>query len=194
VFVVARYETEQITEEENGTRVNGSVVYSTAVEELRELVDSEGYRRKVETPLREARGQDVFALHAMLKAVEAAHRDLAEALRRIQAELDVRSKDTNANIDRTRDQVSSEVASFRDDVGAQFTRTWDSLAQNFELTNERTRREIFDLRDEVTRILDRRFTHVDQTFASIRGDIEILKALQMELIKERIGRPEIVKR
>ena len=103
-------------------------------------------------------------------------------------------KTSDGNFEKTWSTLETSFDKTWQTLQKDFDKTWEAMGQNFESMNERTKREVHDLREELTRVLDKRFTHIDQTFASIRADIEVLKALQMELIKERIGRPELVKR
>lgn len=209
------------------TAANGVSAYDVAVSELKKVTE-DSYRRKVESSaLKEARGQDVLALHATLTSVETARENVASILADLTSELDSRAdgiendvskatdtittavseaqsklaaattkfhKDADAAFEKTWDTISKDFTKTWDTLSTDFNKTWEAVGQQFEATNERTKREIHDLRDEVTKVLDKRFTHVDQTFASIRADLEVIKALQMELIKERIGRPEIVRR
>jgi hypothetical protein len=112
----------------------------------------------------------------------------------VEKDFDKTWKAISTNFEKTTETMESDFDKTWKAIDAKFDKTWESIGQNFDATNERTKREVHDLREELTKVLDRRFTHIDQTFASIRADIEVLKALQMELIKERIGRPELLKR
>jgi len=217
---------------------NGHVAasYQAAVTELQRLGGSDEARRKVEqSPLREARGQDVLALHATLKALETAHTGIHGDIGSLRAEVDGRANALDHAIEAAADRSSKELeaahkalakdlASFRavaderfaalekqagkhaEEVQEQleqgfaaaqktlaedFEKTWTTLREDFEALDERTRTNIEQLRQELTQSLDQRFTRVDQAFAATRGDLEVIKALQMELIKERIGRPEL---
>jgi DNA anti-recombination protein RmuC len=198
----------------------GPQVYETAVAEMKSVGGSDSERRRVEQgPLKEGRGNDVMRLHTTLKAVDAAHQNLwqevhasrdaaMEQAQTILATLDASFNKTwstgessfkktwnslDSSFEKTQEQMQGGFRRNHDQMERAFDKTWESLGSNFEATNERTKREIHDLREELTKVLDKRFTQVDQTFASIRADIEVLKALQMELIKERIGRPDIRK-
>jgi archaellum component FlaC len=189
-------------EDESPTSTNGTAntsIYESALDELKTVADNDAARRKVETgPLREGRGQDVLRLHTTLRAIDTTYSNLSTQVAGLQEQ-------TGENFDKTWEAVTEKFdktwntseENFEKtwkDLQSKFDKTWESIGTNFDATNERTKREIHDLREEMTKVLDRRFTHIDQTFASIRADIEVLKALQMELIKERIGRPELVKR
>lgn len=166
----------------------GNSVYDAALEEIKNVGDSDASRRKVETgPLREGRGQDVIRLHTTLKAIDVAHGNLT-------SQVEEAHSDANAHFEKTWEAQTEGFEKTWKALETKFDKTWESLGTNFDATNERTKREIHDLREEIAKTMDKRFTHIDQTFASLRADIEVLKALQMELIKERIGRPEIVKR
>lgn len=87
--------------------------------------------------------------------------------------------------------ITSGVNDLRNVTLQRLDRFEDATSHNFSATNERIIRELGTVQDEVTALLDKRFNHIDQTFASVRADIEVLKALVMELIKERVGRPDI---
>lgn len=187
---------------------NGVSVYDAAVSATQDM-DNDGTRRKVEAALKEGRGQDLVRLHATLTAVDTAHKNVASDISNLHSDVDAAFEKTweaadknfektwdtaDKNFNKTWEAGEENFSKTWKSLDTKFDKTWDSLGQNFDATNERTKREIHDLREEMTKLLDRRFTQIDQTFASIRADIEVLKALQMELIKERIGRPEIMKR
>lgn len=187
-----------------------SKIYDAAIGELKSLGDSDAARRKVESgPLREGRGQDVLRLHATLTAVDQAHQSLSglvngfqqevndqfgKTLSSLEEKFDKTWETTDSKFDKTWKATGDNFDKTWKTLNERFDKTWDTIGSNFEATNERTKREVHDLREEMTKILDKRFTQIDQTFASIRADIEVLKALQMELIKERIGRPEVLRR
>lgn len=189
---------------------NGGSVYDGALDELKQLANNETYRRKIEgSVVHEARGHDDWGLHTTITAIDTTHRNLASDVEEFQTKTNQNFQKTwdavsdkfektwdtlGTKFDKTLETVDKDFEKTWDTLGNKFDKTWESIGHNFDATNERTQREITDLRDEITKILDRRFTHIDQTFASIRADIEVLKALQMELIKERIGRPELLKR
>lgn len=193
-----------------GAASNGVSIYDLAVDEIKSVGASDTVLRKIEgSPLKEGRGDDVVRLHTTLKAIDAAHQHLAQDVASLHEEanasfektwnamsesFDKTWKTSGDNFKKTWEASDESFDKTWKTIDARFDKTWESLGQNFEATNERTKREIHDLREELTKVLDKRFTQIDQTFASIRADIEVLKALQMELIKERIGRPEIMKR
>lgn len=197
------------TAERATSTLQGSV-YDAALDEIKAVGDSDASRRKVESgPLKEGRGNDVMRLHTTLRAIDATHRSLADQVGGFQSDVDSSFRKTLGTLEAkfddtwaaakkahqdTEETLDEDFKKTWETLQERFDKTWETVGTNFEATNERTTREIRDLREEMTRVLDRRFTHIDQTFASIRADIEVLKALQMELIKERIGRPELVKR
>ncbi len=103
------------------------------------------------------------------------------------------SDQVDAGFTETQEKMDASFEGAETRLGNQIGAVHEAMEDNFEVTNERTATEITDLRDELTQVLDRRFNQVDQTFASLRADFEVLKALQMELVKERVGRPELVR-
>ncbi|HVL88521.1 MAG TPA: hypothetical protein VM681_11045 [Candidatus Thermoplasmatota archaeon] len=188
------------------THGNGTTVYEAALAELREVTHNDQHRRKIEQSIvHEARGHDDWILHTALTAIDTSHGDIVETVETFHRDVQGRTDSLTRRVEQAEGALNSAVDNFRSEVNKSFEKTWETVAQkfdktwesvghNFDATNERTQREVSDLRDELTKILDKRFTHIDQTFASLRADIEVVKALQMELIKERIGRPELLKR
>lgn len=50
--------------------------------------------------------------------------------------------------------------------------------------------KIAEFRDDATRLIDKRFNQSDVSFAAIRADQEVIKALLTDIIKDRLGRAE----
>ncbi|MCA1812669.1 MAG: hypothetical protein LC624_01810 [Halobacteriales archaeon] len=171
--------------------VRGSPVYDVALAEVERVAGSEAERRRLASGvLREARGDDVLRLHATLHAMNALRDQLSADIGDIQRRLGSSDQSMATELERMRSETGEGFAKTWQTVNERFDKTWETVGHNFEATNERTSREVTDLRDEITKVLDKRFTHIDQTFASLRADIEVVKALQMDLIKERIGRSD----
>lgn len=51
-------------------------------------------------------------------------------------------------------------------------------------------KRIGEFRDESTRLIDKRLNQVDVSFAAVRADQEVIKALLTDIIKDRMGRAE----
>ena len=88
-------------------------------------------------------------------------------------------------------------ASVRNQVNAFQQAAWNQADTHFNAlstqTRESTERLAFDtrkLRDEVVSLVDSRMNQADASFAAIRGDVEVVKYLVMDLIKDRIGRSD----
>ncbi|MEK6975008.1 MAG: hypothetical protein AABY18_01535 [Candidatus Thermoplasmatota archaeon] len=50
--------------------------------------------------------------------------------------------------------------------------------------------KISEFRDDATRLIDKRFNQSDVSFAAVRADQEVIKALLTDIIKDRLGRAE----
>ena len=50
--------------------------------------------------------------------------------------------------------------------------------------------KIAEFRDDATRLIDKRFNQSDVSFAAVRADQEVIKALLTDIIKDRLGRAE----
>jgi DNA anti-recombination protein RmuC len=173
-----------------GTHI-GVAVYDEALREIERVAASEAERRRLQSGvLHEARGDDVLRLHTTLHALNALRDQLSADIAHIQARLGSSDESVGSELERLRGETQEGFTKTWQTVNERFDKTWETVGHNFEATNERTSREVSDLRDELTKVLDKRFTHIDQTFASLRADIEVVKALQMDLIKERIGRSD----
>lgn len=57
-------------------------------------------------------------------------------------------------------------------------------------STERLAVDVRKLRDEVVSLIDSRMNQSDAAFAAVRGDVEVVKFLVMDLIKDRIGRTD----
>lgn len=170
-------------------------VYEAALHEIERASASEAERRRIEAGvLREARGNDVMRLHTTLHALTTLRDQLSAEISDLQSKLATTSEVTGTELERIRSETQDGFAKTWQTINERFDKTWETVGHNFEATNDRTSREVSDLRDEITKVLDKRFTHIDQTFASLRADIEVVKALQMDLIKERIGRADMARR
>src|SRR5436309_3450377 len=63
-----------------------------------------------------------------------------------------------------------------------------SLSSQQRENTERLAVDVRKLRDEVVSLVDSRMNQADASFAALRGDVEVVKYLVMDLIKDRIGR------
>ncbi len=97
--------------------------------------------------------------------------------------------------------AKAQVADFRAAAAAQLqearTGLWTQADNQFVAlqtqgreSTERAAVDVRNLRDEVVRLVDSRMNQADASFAAIRGDLEVVKFLVMDIIKDRIGRTD----
>lgn len=97
--------------------------------------------------------------------------------------------------------LANQVAAFQQAISLQTQETRSALSSQADAhfqavssqARENTERLAVDLRhvrDEVVGLLDSRMTQADASFAALRGDVEVVKFLVMDLIKDRIGRSD----
>lgn len=65
---------------------------------------------------------------------------------------------------------------------------FESLSTQARESTERITYDVRTARDELVSLVDSRMNQSDASFAALRGDIEVVKFLVMDLIKDRIGR------
>lgn len=65
---------------------------------------------------------------------------------------------------------------------------FNSLAEQERDDTSVVRRDLHESRDEIVRLVDSRMNQSDASFAAVRADMEVLKFMVMDLIKDRIGR------
>lgn len=197
------------------TTTNGKTIYEVGLSELHAISGDEAVHKKVENEFREARGREGARLHVTLTALAehdkrttentqatlAAIQTLLQEVQEKSAQLTHLVQSFEASLDkRVADQhqsVTNQVNSFWAAESEHFN-TLRSQVGNFEnavstQTRESTERLAIDirkLRDEVVSLIDSRMNQSDAAFAAVRGDVEVVKYLVMDLIKDRIGRTD----
>ena len=193
------------------TTQNGSV-YDYGVRELHQLSADETLHRRIDNEFREARGREGARLHVLLRAVSESDRRQLEAIQSLAAELQEKASQLShlietfeSTADRRFNGVHDDLRQRADALSAlvrESTTTiqqtlWNQAETNFNTlssqSRESTERLAFDvrkLRDEVISLVDSRMNQADASFAALRGDVEVVKFLVMDLIKDRIGRSD----
>lgn len=99
----------------------------------------------------------------------------------------------NSGADSIRTQVDNfwkgetqHFESLRQQVGAFQT----ALSTQTEQASVRATQDLRSVRDELVRMIDQHANQSDAAFAALRGDLEVVKFLVMDLIKDRIGRAD----
>lgn len=187
----------------NGGEVN---LYEQAVKEIVALSENDQYAKKVDTgPLSEARGKDTWQLHTQLKVLEEINKSADGNARQIQASLQQLDEhlhqDTRAVSSLVQDGTR-ELRSAVDEHGTTIERGLDGMPKTLSDVIERAKEDLYqrlvtdlsakidDIKDINARLLDKRFNQTEVAFASVRADVEVVKALLTDIIKSRIGRGE----
>lgn len=187
---------------------NGKSIYEVGLAELHNVSTDESTHKRVDNDFREARGREGARLHVALSAISehdarqmAAISELLGEVQQKTAQLTHLIQSFEASIEkRTTDQhqaVTNQVNSFWAAESEHFN-TLRSQVGNFENalstqsreSTERLAVDIRKLRDEVVSLVDSRMNQSDAAFAAVRGDVEVVKYLVMDLIKDRIGRTD----
>jgi 2'-5' RNA ligase len=84
--------------------------------------------------------------------------------------------------------LSTQVHEARLALANQADGSLQSLSSQQRENTERLAVDVRKLRDEVVSLVDSRMNQADASFAALRGDVEVVKYLVMDLIKDRIGR------
>ena len=86
--------------------------------------------------------------------------------------------------------ISQAVQETRSAVSAQSDAHFQAMSSQARENTERLAVDLRHVRDEVVGLVDSRMTQADASFAALRGDVEVVKFLVMDLIKDRIGRSD----
>lgn len=86
--------------------------------------------------------------------------------------------------------LTQQVQETRGAVSAQSDAHFQALSSQARENTERLAVDLRHVRDEVVGLVDSRMTQADASFAALRGDVEVVKFLVMDLIKDRIGRSD----
>jgi ElaB/YqjD/DUF883 family membrane-anchored ribosome-binding protein len=190
---------------------NGKSIYEVGLNELHVVTNDETLHKKIDNDFREARGREGARLHVTLQALSEADRRAQEntqatlnAIATLTAELTEKSaqlthlvQSFEATADKRFTGVHEQISGFWQAENEHFNTMRTQVGQ-FEnaistQTREATERLAVDLRklrDEVVSLIDSRMNQSDAAFAAVRGDVEVVKFLVMDLIKDRIGRTD----
>jgi hypothetical protein len=190
--------------------VQGSkTVYETGVSELHRISSDEGVRKQIERDFAEARGSDTVRFHVQLAALSENDRrnaentrQLLEAIGNASSELAQRAQDlsellravethTASRVGEAETSLSSQVAEARKTIWNQNEASLQTISTQNRENTERLAVDVRKLRDELVSLVDSRMTQADASFAALRGDLEVVKFLVMDLIKDRIGRADL---
>jgi len=190
-----------------------STIYDIGVRELHRISQDEAARRQADHDLNEARGRDGARLHVTLAALNAMDKRTMDALEAMATDLQTRAAELAvavANLDETAakrseqmvhvaSQLSTGLVNLQNALSTQIHETrlalanqadgsLQSLSSQQRENTERLAVDVRKLRDEVVSLVDSRMNQADASFAALRGDVEVVKYLVMDLIKDRIGR------
>jgi ElaB/YqjD/DUF883 family membrane-anchored ribosome-binding protein len=190
-----------------------STVYDIGVRELHRISQDEAVRKEIDHQLNESRGRETARLHVTLTALNAMDRKTMEALDALasavtgtdgvaekrMAEIVVLTNQLaqvlRENTEATRNHLmslqnglSTQVHETRLALANQADGSLQSLSSQQRENTERLAVDVRKLRDEVVSLVDSRMNQADASFAALRGDVEVVKYLVMDLIKDRIGR------
>lgn len=86
--------------------------------------------------------------------------------------------------------ITQSVQETRSAVSAQSDAHFQAISSQARENTERVAVDLRHVRDEIVGLVDSRMTQTDASFAALRGDVEVVKFLVMDLIKDRIGRSD----
>jgi hypothetical protein len=158
-----------------------NVIYEEAAKEIVALAENDSLARKVDNgPLGEARGKDTWSLHALLRCFDQLNANLerqASAIRTATATLEEHLQADTQTVTGVVERTEKSVL----DVNKSVESILDQLQGHID-------RRFHELREETHRLIDKRFNQSDLSFAAVRADQEVVKALITDIIKDRIGR------
>jgi hypothetical protein len=161
-------------------------IYDIGIQELHRISHDENARRTADHELNEARGRDGARLYVTLKALSEVDRrrdqntrETVEALQGFARQL----AEQVANLERQLQDARASIAN-------QQEASLQSITTHAQESTDRLAVDVRKLRDEVVSLVDSRMNQADASFAALRGDVEVVKYLVMDLIKDRIGRTD----
>lgn len=189
---------------------NGNI-YEVGLNELHRVSQDKGVHDQIDNEFREARGREGARLHVTLRALSESDKRQSEnsqatwnAIARLTQELNDRSTALTTLIqtfEGSQDKriagvaeqarvIQQAVQETRSAVSAQSDAHFQALSSQARENTERLAVDLRHVRDEVVGLVDSRMTQADASFAALRGDVEVVKFLVMDLIKDRIGRSD----
>ncbi|GEM_PF-6569233 len=97
---------------------------------------------------------------------------------------------TRSHLVNLQNALSTQVHEARLALANQADGSLQSISSQQRENTERLAVDVRKLRDEVVSLVDSRMNQADASFAALRGDVEVVKYLVMDLIKDRIGRAD----
>lgn len=187
-----------------------STIYDLGVRELHRISTDETARKQVDADLNESRGRETARLHVTLTALNAMDKKTMEAFdslasavqntersdeiialtRQLQSTLRENFEATRNHLINFQNSLSTQVHEARLALANQADGSLQSLSSQQRENTERLAVDVRKLRDEVVSLVDSRMNQADASFAALRGDVEVVKYLVMDLIKDRIGRAD----
>ena len=86
--------------------------------------------------------------------------------------------------------LKNQVATFQQTAWNQADTNFNALSTQNRESTERITFDMRKMRDELVALIDSRMNQTDASFAALRSDVEVVKFLVMDLIKDRIGRSD----
>ena len=190
--------------------MNGSI-YEIGLTELHRVSQDKGVHDQIDNEFREARGREGARLHVTLRALSESDKRQSEnsqatwnAIARLTQELNERASQLTTLINSFETSQDKRVAGVAEQarviqqavqetraaVSAQSDAHFQALSSQARENTERLAVDLRHVRDEVVGLVDSRMTQADASFAALRGDVEVVKFLVMDLIKDRIGRSD----
>ena len=190
------------------TPSSGKTVYELGLAELHNVSNDEAAHKRIENEFREARGREGARLHVTLRSLNEMDERSSQAITALAAEIRTKTTELTHLLQTfeqsTGGQISSfwqaesehfnalrsQLASFQQTLASQVDTSYTQLATQGRESTERLAVDVRKLRDEVISLVDSRMNQADASFAALRGDVEVVKFLVMDLIKDRIGRSD----
>jgi len=188
-----------------------TTIYEVGINELHRVSQDKQVHDQIDGEFREARGREGARLHVTLRALSESDKRQSEnsqatwnAIGKLTGELNDRagalsnliqqfegSQDKRiAGIAEQARVITQAVQETRSAVSAQSDAHFQALSSQARENTERLAVDLRHVRDEVVGLVDSRMTQADASFAALRGDVEVVKFLVMDLIKDRIGRSD----
>lgn len=127
---------------------------------------------------------------AVMDAVNATQITLSENLEESSSDLGGRVDKLAAIVKSSFDNLTKATAGTEENLRTQTNAFSTAVEQLLGNLQHEIQRKILDFRDESTRQVDKRFNQSDVAFAAIRAELEVVKALLTDIIKDRMGRPD----
>lgn len=86
--------------------------------------------------------------------------------------------------------LKNQIATFQQTAWNQADTNFNALSTQNRESTERITFDVRKTRDELVALVDSRMNQTDASFAALRSDVEVVKYLVMDLIKDRIGRTD----